>query len=99
MPPLWTRKAVVLACAVVVPASVIAALQVDDPYAIVVLMAFAMFGIGMQMRKDGARDVSRPRHGQLVIGSGNDQAGAAGHQRGQRVHQDQCVHVEVVVTE
>jgi len=46
---LWARKAVGLACAVVVPISVIAGIQVADPYAIVILMAFAMFGIGMQI--------------------------------------------------
>lgn len=51
--PLWTRKAVVLACAVIVPISVIAGLQVANPYAIVILMAFAMLGIGMQISSFG----------------------------------------------
>ncbi|HZV19513.1 MAG TPA: MFS transporter [Sphingobium sp.] len=46
---LWARKAVGLACAVIVPISVIAGIQVANPYAIVILMAFAMFGIGMQI--------------------------------------------------
>lgn len=46
---LWTRKAVGLACAVIVPLSVLAALQVSNPYHIVILMAFAMFGIGLQI--------------------------------------------------
>ena len=46
---LWTRKAVGLVCAVMVPVSVLAALQVDNPYAIVILMGIAMFGIGMQI--------------------------------------------------
>jgi MFS transporter, ACS family, hexuronate transporter len=46
---LWTRKAVGLACAVIVPLSVLASLQVSNPYEIVILMAFAMFGIGMQI--------------------------------------------------
>lgn len=50
---LWTRKAVVLACAAIVPLSVIASLQVTDPFAIVILMAFAMFGIGMQISSFG----------------------------------------------
>lgn len=46
---LQARKAVGLACGVIVPLSVIAGVQVDNPYAIVILMAFAMFGIGMQI--------------------------------------------------
>jgi MFS family permease len=46
---LWARKAVALACAVIVPLSVLAGLQVTNPYAIVILMAFAMLGIGMQI--------------------------------------------------
>lgn len=50
---LWTRKAVVLACAVIVPVSVVASLQVTGPFAIVILIAFAMFGIGMQISSFG----------------------------------------------
>ncbi len=50
---LWTRKAVGLACAVIVPLSVLASLQVSNPYEIVILMAFAMFGIGMQISSFG----------------------------------------------
>lgn len=50
---LWTRKTVVLVCAVIVPVSVMAGLQVTNPYAIVILMAFAMFGIGMQISSFG----------------------------------------------
>lgn len=50
---LWTRKAVALACAVIVPISVMGGLQVANPYAIVILMAFAMFGIGMQISSFG----------------------------------------------
>ncbi len=46
---LWARKAVGLACAVMMPLSVLAALQVSNPYEIVILMAVAMFGIGMQI--------------------------------------------------
>ena len=50
---LWTRKADALACGVIVPLSVLFALQVKDPYEIVVLMGFAMFGIGMQISSFG----------------------------------------------
>jgi ACS family hexuronate transporter-like MFS transporter len=50
---LWTRKAVGLACGVIVPLSVLFALQVTNPYQIVILMGFAMFGIGMQISSFG----------------------------------------------
>lgn len=46
---LWSRKAVGLLCGILVPISVVASLQVTNPYAIVILIALALFGIGMQI--------------------------------------------------
>lgn len=73
---LRARKAVALICAAIVPVSVLLALQVSDPYAIVILMAFAMLGIGMQISSFGPLPADIYPHGN--VGSVTGIAGLAG---------------------